>query len=164
MRWSKIVSAGAGASGARTRPAVLVVVVLEVVVARICGVGDNRDPAGAVIELEHREQLESLHRVNSHRQHDQIGLLALDDRVGMLASISKHGIVPATVERRLEQFERLRVAVHDNNLPQGLDGRAARLWSARMMTVSIGPISVQDRATRFSARLVRFPWKIRQII
>jgi hypothetical protein len=49
---------------------------------------------------------------------DQVRLLALDLRVGVLAGIGKLQIVPAALEGCLEHCEHLGVAVYNNHLPR----------------------------------------------
>ncbi len=89
---------------------------IGVVAFMLVRVGQDRDPARFVVQLQHRQNLEAVHLLDPHAKDDEVWLHTLDLRVGVVVGFHEHDVVAPGVERRLEQLQDFGAAVDDDYL------------------------------------------------
>ena len=126
---------------------------LELLAVVLGRVGEHRNVARLVVELQHRQHLEAVGVVDADAQDDQVRLHALDLRIRVLARLDEHDVVVTGVEHRLEQLEHLRAAVDDDHFLRrasrprravGGDRRWLRRWSSSLVRLLGHSRLIQD--------------------
>ena len=138
----------------------------RLLVALLARVGQHRNAARLVVQLQHRQHLEAVGVVDAHAEDDQVRLHALDLRVGVLARFDEDDVVVTGVEHRFEHFEHLRAAVDDDHFLRG--GRGGGVLAKAVGGCGVGhhrwsvsgghSHQFRIRATRASRRIpLHFP-------